>query len=222
MKDVIAEPKLSPKFNKGSVRMFRSSFFEWFSHVHPATPAVLFLPLVGLSLYWAFTAPAASPGTVIAWFVFGYVLWTLFEYWFHRLFFHLEVRGSITQRIYFFVHGVHHDYPWDTTRLVMPPSVSISLGVLAYVLFRLVWGAGAMWGPFAGFVLGYVIYDTVHWYTHVGKPRNAFTKWLRREHLVHHFKESGSRFGVSCPWWDHVFRTTGEPADVSASEAAAS
>ena len=45
---------------------------------------------------------------------------------------------------------------------------------------------------FAGFVLGYVIYDTVHWYTHAGAPTGALLKFLRREHLVHHFSESGT------------------------------
>lgn len=202
------------KFHKGSARMFRSDLLEWFSHVHPATPAVLFLPVVGLSLYQALGPRAMAPAAVLSWFVGGYLLWTLFEYWFHRLFFHLRVRGPRTERLYFFVHGVHHDWPWDRSRLVMPPSVSITLGVLTYFLFRAVWGEAAMWAPFGGFVLGYVIYDSVHWYTHAGKPRSRFFKWLRREHLVHHFRDSTTRFGVSCPWWDHVFGTQGQPADL--------
>jgi sterol desaturase/sphingolipid hydroxylase (fatty acid hydroxylase superfamily) len=207
------------KFHKGSARMFRSDFFEWFSHVHPATPAVLFIPLVAFAMYMAIGRWGQPPLEAVAWLVGGYVLWTLFEYWFHRLFFHLRVRGPRTARIYFFIHGVHHDYPWDRTRLVMPPSVSISIGALAYLLFRGVFGVGAMWAPYAGFVLGYVIYDTVHWYVHAGKPRRWLGKMLRREHLVHHFKESDSRFGVSCPWWDKVFRTEGSPGDVPAGPA---
>jgi dihydroceramide fatty acyl 2-hydroxylase len=202
------------KFNKGSARMFRSDFFEWFSHVHPATPAVMFLPLVAFSLYTAIGPKQVPVGLSLLGLLGGYLAWTLFEYWFHRLFFHLRVRGPRTERIYFFIHGVHHDYPWDRTRLVMPPSVSLTIGVLAYGLHRLVFGTERMWGPFAGFVLGYVIYDTVHWYVHAGKPTTWLGKLLRREHLVHHFKESESRFGVSCPWWDKVFRTTGAPDEV--------
>jgi sterol desaturase/sphingolipid hydroxylase (fatty acid hydroxylase superfamily) len=201
------------RFHKGSARMFRSNFLEWFSHVHPATPAVLFLPLVAVAVITSLRHHFSGAVTA-AWVVGGYLIWTLFEYWFHRLFFHLPVRGARTERVYFFVHGVHHDWPWDRTRLVMPPSISISLAVIMYFLFRTVWGPLAMWAPFAGFVLGYVLYDSLHWYVHAGKPRGALGKWLRREHLVHHFKESGTRFGVSCPWWDHVFGTTGAPDDV--------
>lgn len=212
-------PRASAKFHKGSARMFRSDFFEWFSHVHPATPAVVFLPVVAFAMYMAIGHQGQAPLAAVAWLVGGYVIWTLFEYWFHRLFFHLEVRGPRTERIYFFIHGVHHDYPWDRTRLVMPLSVSLTIGTLAYLLFRAVWGATAMWAPYAGFVLGYVLYDTVHWYVHAGKPKWWLGKMLRREHLVHHFKESGSRFGVSCPWWDKVFRTEGTPDEIPAGSA---
>jgi dihydroceramide fatty acyl 2-hydroxylase len=210
---------MGAKFQKGSARMFRSDFFEWFSHVHPATPAVMFLPVVAFAFYQAIGPHHLAVAASLGWALVGYLTWTLFEYWFHRLFFHLEVRGPRTERIYFFIHGVHHDWPWDRTRLVMPPSVSLSIGVLAYALHRAVFGAQQMWAPFAGFVLGYVIYDSVHWYVHAGKPRSWLGKWLRREHLVHHFKESGSRFGVSCPWWDKVFRTEGTPDEIPAGAA---
>jgi len=77
-----------------------------------------------------------------------------------------------------------------------------------------------MYGPFAGFVFGYVLYDTIHWYVHAHAPRNRFGRWLRREHLVHHFKDSTSRFGVSCPWLDYVFGTRGQPHSSRAAEEA--
>jgi dihydroceramide fatty acyl 2-hydroxylase len=202
------------KYHKGSARMFRSNFFEWFSHVHPALPAVLFLPVVVVSLYFALGPRGIAPPVVAGWFFGGYLIWTLFEYWFHRLFFHLPVRGPRSEKVYFYVHGVHHDWPWDRSRLVMPPTVSIGLALIMFFVFRAVWGPGAMLAPFAGFVLGYVIYDSVHWYVHAGKPRGWVGKHLRREHLVHHFKESNTRFGVSCPWWDHVFRTTGAADEI--------
>jgi dihydroceramide fatty acyl 2-hydroxylase len=197
------------RFHKGSARMFRSDFLEWFSHVHPATPAVMFLPLVAIALYVAIAVKHTPVLASVGWFVAGYFIWTLFEYWFHRLFFHVTVRGPRTERLYFWLHGVHHDWPWDRTRLVMPPSVSIAIALAAYGLARLIWGPEHMWAPYAGFVFGYTLYDTLHWYVHAGKPKSWLGRLLRREHLVHHFKEPTSRFGVSCPWWDKVFRTEG-------------
>lgn len=37
----------------------------------------------------------------------------------------------------FTFHGVHHDYPNDSFRLVMPPVVSIPLYVVMYMLLKL-------------------------------------------------------------------------------------
>jgi sterol desaturase/sphingolipid hydroxylase (fatty acid hydroxylase superfamily) len=197
-----------PVFRKGSARMFRNQLLEKLSHVHPATPAILYLPIVAASLALAARHGEAGPLGLAARFGLGYLFWTLLEYWLHRLVFHLPVRGPVTERIYFFIHGVHHDWPWDTSRLVLPPSASLLLAALFYGLFRLLFGP-AMHALFAGLIFGYVIYDTVHWYTHVGAPKSRAFKFLRKQHLVHHFKEPGTRFGVSCPWWDVVFRTTG-------------
>lgn len=182
--------------------MFASDFFERFSRAHPLTPAVLYLPLAGFAF-------ALSLGQKTAWQsllgVFGgYVAWTLAEYWLHRTVFHLPVVGPKTARVAFLVHGVHHESPSDESRLVMPAGASLALCGLTYAVFRSLLGA-TMWAPFAGFVLGYVIYDELHWYLHAGRPRSRFARWLRREHMLHHFKDPASRFGVSCPWLDYLF-----------------
>src|SRR5881396_3224105 len=71
-----------------SVRMFRSDFLEWFSHVHPAVPHVIYVPLV-VGLLWA--APTtAGRGALL--FVAGVLLWTLAEYVLHKYVFHAPDR----------------------------------------------------------------------------------------------------------------------------------
>ena len=67
-------------------------------------------------------------GLVVA----GYALWTLFEYWLHRLVFHFEPDHGIGARLHWIIHGVHHDHPNDPLRLVMPPSVSIPLAAAVF------------------------------------------------------------------------------------------
>ena len=86
---------------------------------------------------------------------------------------------------------------------------SIVLCVIVFIAFRALLGPAAMWGPFGGFVLGYIFYDTVHWYVHARHPSSGFGGWLRREHFLHHFRSPAGRFGVSCPWLDYVFATRG-------------
>ncbi|HET6612076.1 MAG TPA: sterol desaturase family protein, partial [Kofleriaceae bacterium] len=100
------------------------------------TPAMIFVPVIAICLAVAFLQFGASLAVGLTAFFAGVLAWTFAEYWLHRLVFHLPVRGPRTQKIYFIFHGVHHDYPWDTTRLVMPPVLSIGLGVVFYILFR--------------------------------------------------------------------------------------
>lgn len=217
----------SERFLKGSARMFESDFLEKFSHVHPAVPAILYVPVAVAAVVLAFvnhteaTTPARLALQIALQVLAGYVAWTLFEYWLHRLVFHLPVVGPKTARAYFLIHGVHHDWPWDTSRLLIPPGASLFLCAMTFGVFRLLFGAPAMYGYFAGFVAGYVFYDTAHWYVHARVPRSRFGRWLRREHMIHHFKANTSRFGVSCPWWDHVFRTTGAPGADTTTDASA-
>jgi dihydroceramide fatty acyl 2-hydroxylase len=183
--------------------MFESDLLERFSRAHPLTPALVYLPVVAVSV-WQSLRYQSVAGVSLG-LTGGYLVWTLAEYWLHRLVFHLPVIGPRTRRIAFVIHGVHHDAPWDETRLVIPAGASLGLCVLAYVAFRAALGGSWMHSPFAGFVLGYVIYDELHWYIHTARPSSRFGRWLRREHFIHHFKDPSSRFGVSCPWLDYVF-----------------
>src|SRR5436190_10202892 len=123
-----------------SVPMFQSRFMEFFSHVHPATPLVLYLPAIAYFLYQALWQRGLSIPFVLALFAFGILIWTLLEYVIHRCIFHYEPKSRWGKFLHFMLHGVHHDYPNDASRLVMPPVVSIPLAVLFYFLITLTFG----------------------------------------------------------------------------------
>ncbi len=59
----------------------------------------------------------------------GIIVWTATEYLLHALCFSFlsSLFHGWGKRIHFIFHGVHHDYPKDAKRLVMPPSASIPL-----------------------------------------------------------------------------------------------
>src|SRR5438046_9750894 len=118
-----------------SVRMFKSDFLEFFSHVHPITPLVLYLPVVGYMLYAAISRNKLSIFFVAGLFLVGVLCWTLLEYIIHRYVFHYEPKGRLGKKLHFIVHGVHDDYPNDGTRLVMPQSISIPLAIVLSSLF---------------------------------------------------------------------------------------
>src|ERR1700745_3399067 len=93
-----------------SVPMFESRFMEFFSHVHPATPLVLYLPVVTYFLYQALGPAGFSILFVPGLFPFCILLWTLLEYVIHRCVFHYEPKTRWGKFLHFMVHGVHHDY----------------------------------------------------------------------------------------------------------------
>jgi sterol desaturase/sphingolipid hydroxylase (fatty acid hydroxylase superfamily) len=139
-------------------------------------------------------------------FLYGLVSWTLFEYLFHRYVFHFTPRGDFQKRVSFLFHGVHHQYPNDKKRLVMPVALSILIGVVLFALTRPLFGDWT-WANSAGFAVGYLAYDMTHY-------------------SIHHFRHpqvSGSRrckststitsvtpvkaTACSSPFWDVVFGT---------------
>jgi sterol desaturase/sphingolipid hydroxylase (fatty acid hydroxylase superfamily) len=190
-----------------SVRMFKSDFMEFFSHVHPATPLVLYLPVIAYMLYAAFSQSRLSILAAAALFVVGVLIWTLLEYVIHRWVFHYDPKTGIGKKLHFIVHGVHHDYPNDGRRLVMPPAISIPLAVVFWVVFAVTLGP---LGPAvsAGFGFGYVCYDSIHYAIHHFPMKRGVLLWLKQYHLRHHFHDDHVGFGVSSPLWDYVFGTT--------------
>lgn len=189
-----------------TVRMFENDWLEFFSHVHPATPLVLYTPLILYFLYVAIAQRRLSILAVGGLFLAGVLTWTLLEYIIHRWFFHYEPKTRAGKVLHFVIHGVHHDYPNDATRLVMPPILSVPLAVVFYVLFAALFGRVAP-AISAGFAFGYVCYDSIHYMTHHFAMKRGVLRWLKQYHLTHHYRDDHVGFGVSSPLWDYVFGT---------------
>jgi sterol desaturase/sphingolipid hydroxylase (fatty acid hydroxylase superfamily) len=192
---------------KASPRMFDSDLLDKLSRVHPAVPVVIYVPEIAVLLGLAISAGATSALGLVGLFVGGYLLWTLSEYWIHRVIFHFEPEDGFGARLHWIIHGVHHDHPNDPLRLVMPPSVSVPLSSLFLVAFWAVLGTPLWYGFGAGFIAGYLIYDMTHYHLHHHKPTTRMGKRLRELHMRHHFQDDTTGFGISAPYWDSAFGT---------------
>jgi sterol desaturase/sphingolipid hydroxylase (fatty acid hydroxylase superfamily) len=202
--------------NGEPIRLFKSDFLEFFTHIHPAVVATIWAPV---AVYFGIVALVrrarfASPVYIVLAYLIGLFVWTWAEYVLHRFVFHFRPRNPWQERLSFIIHGVHHAQPRSKTRLVMPPAISIPLALLFYGLFVLVVGVllGAVhWvAPlFSGFITGYLIYDMWHYAMHHISMRRGVWRWLRRNHMFHHTQTPDLRFGVTSPLWDLVFGTTG-------------
>ncbi len=190
-----------------SIPLFENQFLDKFSYVHPSTPVVLFLPVVFYFAYRAAVSPVLNLQAIGLLFLLGVLAWTLTEYAIHRFVFHLKPRSKLGQYLLFLMHGVHHDYPNDSRRLVMAPAVSLPLAVLFYWLFRGLFGESLLLAFFPGFVFGYICYDMIHFATHHYRLRSKVGQLLRQNHLKHHYQNGDLGFGVSSPLWDKVFGT---------------
>lgn len=187
-----------------SVRLFKSDFLEMFTHVHWSVPIILYVPAIVFFLL----RPSVVSGAMLALlFLIGILVWTLTEYVMHRFVFHYQPKTGWGQTIHFFAHGVHHDYPNDSKRLVMPPSVSLPLAFLFYGLFFFILPEQFLPRFFAGFLSGYVCYDTLHYATHHAPMKGRLGHFLKQHHLRHHYLTEDRGFGVSSPLWDYVFKT---------------
>jgi sterol desaturase/sphingolipid hydroxylase (fatty acid hydroxylase superfamily) len=196
------------------IRLFKSDFMEFFTHITPLAVVIIWLPVIAWLLLRAVLAYHGTgfPTFIPVCIFLGLFLWTFAEYMLHRFIFHFHPRGATMKRLVFLFHGIHHAQPQCKTRLVMPPAVSVPMAFVFYGLFYLLAGvllAEPQWvGPLvAGFMLGYLAYDLIHYATHHFAMRSGVLKYLKRYHMTHHFKSPYQGFGVSSPLWDRIFGT---------------
>lgn len=138
-----------------------------------------------------------TAGSAIAFWI-GAAVWTLAEYWIHRVVFHGKTRLQP-------MHDMHHRLPRDM------------IGAASWLTFAgfglvwlIAWGVvGSLAHAFtAGFMLGYLFYCGIHVRMHHGN-RAAFGRYISFmfEHHAGHHRGGRGNFGVSSPIWDFVFST---------------
>jgi dihydroceramide fatty acyl 2-hydroxylase len=190
-----------------STRMFKNNILEALSKVHFSVPLFIYIPVVFYFSVIAFKQGIAL-GQYLIFLIFGVIVWSATEYFLHRFIFHFEPKAKWGKRLHFIFHGVHHDYPKDAKRLVMPPSASIPLAILFYFLFFAVFNNSLkLYSFFSGFILGYLIYDMMHYAIHHHNFNNPLLKKIKQHHILHHYSDPSKGYGVSSALWDIVFKS---------------
>ena len=187
--------------------LFQNRLIDRFSRIHPSVPAIIFLPVVVAGVWLGADRGGYGAAHIVLLVALGLLIWTLTEYWLHRLVFHWEPDHPLGSRLHFVIHGVHHDHPNDRLRLVMPPAGQRAAGGALPRGVHLIFGTPAAYPIFAGLILGYLAYDYTHYHVHHHTPRTKLGRRLREQHMRHHFQDHRYGYGVSSPLWDVVFRT---------------
>ncbi|CAG4933874.1 unnamed protein product [Parnassius apollo] len=139
--------------------------------------------------------------------LFGAFIWSALEYSLHRWVFHFDPGSSLTMiKLHFLIHGIHHKVPFDGLRQVFPPVPAFILASIFYVPLQLILPYPLI--KFTGGLMGYLIYDMIHFYVHHGSPRDGtYLYAMKRYHSNHHFLNHDKAYGITSKIWDHVFRT---------------
>ena len=186
--------------------MFDNPLLDKLTVSHVSIP-ISMLVLFGIGfIYYGAQNTLLGTSQYLILIVSGILSWTLFEYLMHRYFYHMLPTNKLKGWIQYNMHGLHHEYPKDKSRLAMPPVMIILIAFLFLFLFKIIMGDYA-YAFTPGFLFGYAGYLCVHYIVHAFQPsKNAF-KVLWSNHAIHHYKDPEVAFGVSSPLWDHVFRT---------------
>lgn len=192
--------------NKGQARLFDNPILEALTKVHPLVIWGMYTPIMAYMLYYGKTTIGFTGWQVFATWAIGVFSWTLFEYIAHRFLFHMSPDSERGKKISYILHGNHHHYPRDRQRLFMPPVPSIILASLIFSVQYLIMGKWAFMF-FPGFILGYLMYGSMHYAIHAWNPPFKFMKPLWRNHHLHHYKDEHRGFGVSTTIWDRIFGT---------------
>lgn len=162
-------------------------------------------------------------------FVLGALGWTLAEYLLHRFVGHGPRRpvprsawGRLTPRGFLGAFNDEHLRHHADARYFAPTSQKVVAAVVTVSAFSALGTlvAGPVLGPAfgLGFGLTYAGYEVLHRRIHTHPPRGTYGRWLRRHHLLHHFKTPRLNHGVTSPLWDKLVRTErrfdGEPLRV--------
>jgi sterol desaturase/sphingolipid hydroxylase (fatty acid hydroxylase superfamily) len=192
---------------KGSAKIFDNPILEALTK---STALESTITSVGISIVCIWLGlkldPSFTYGEVATWFVVGLITWSLFEYLLHRYLFHLSERAFRgAGRLTYILHGVHHEYPNDARRTLMPFAPKVLFSIVFFGIFYLILGGK---GPFfsAGFLMGYYVYSMMHYSIHRFKAPKMLKSLWHHHHLHHHLHDDKA-FGVSSTLWDKVFHT---------------
>lgn len=133
----------------------------------------------------------------------GLVTWTFVEYAMHNFNGH-KMRGRTKFSREHLRHHAEEGY-FAPLYLKVLTGLLVSTIILVSASFAVGWSVGTAFT--AGFLAGYVFYETLHFRLHKATPQSRYMRWAARHHFSHHFNCPKHNHGVTSPIWDHVFGT---------------
>jgi len=156
-------------------------------------------------------------------FAFGMLTFMFSEYLTHRFVFHLKPpKNAFLLKMLKRLHYDHHSHPDNLHLLFLPLWYSLpNLSVLAFIFYIIVGSWGLALAFSSGLMMMLFLYEWKHYVAHRPiKPRTKFGKWVKKTHILHHFKNENFWYGVSTPFVDVLFGTLKNEKEVETSKTA--
>jgi hypothetical protein len=154
---------------------------------------------------WRTTASTAAIALL------GAAGWTVTEYGLHRFAMHdMGGKGLASKE-----HLKHHA---DVTYFAPTSKKLLSAAATTSVVLPTTWATLGKRRAIAftgGLISMYFIYELIHRRSHTHPPTNEYGRWVRRNHLNHHFGGPRRNHGVTTPVWDKLFGTYDDPGVVT-------
>ncbi|HVF92198.1 MAG TPA: sterol desaturase family protein [Blastocatellia bacterium] len=164
--------------------------------------AVLALAVAGivLALFGQGRLIAVLPFVAVGMLVFFCV-----EYVSHRFLLHAAPRPEPSlSRLQRRLHYDHHKKPDILELLFVPLWFSLpNLAVYAALYYLLSGSVPVTLALLLGNLISFLYYEWVHYVAHIpATPRTPWGRWMKKYHLLHHYKNEGLWFGVTNPSLD--------------------
>lgn len=150
-------------------------------------------------------------------FALGGAAWTAAEYTLHRFVGHgpkrepakglRQLTPSGLLAAFNAEHLAHHTDPSYFAPTSRKLAAAAALAPVLAAGPSLLFGAGVGVSFALGFLTVYGGYEVVHRRIHTHGPRGPYSAFVRRHHLLHHYRSPRHNHGVLAPLWDHVFGT---------------
>jgi 4-hydroxysphinganine ceramide fatty acyl 2-hydroxylase len=165
---------------------------------------------------------APRPWVLARGLVLGALVWVTTEYIFHRFFLHMPPPPwEPLRKLHARIHWQHHQTPADLPWLFVPSWGTPSLIAIAALVGYALGGWDLAIVAALGDAITLVHYELTHFAAHVPyRPRTRIGAFMKRHHLLHHFKNERYWFGVTNPVFDVLLGTWPNPTAVPKSETA--
>lgn len=179
-----------------------SGLKEFFIKQHFLVPFAFYLPISFYLLFKSFVVKRVSVLHLLWMIPLISKFWGYLEYFLHQNVLHENEEMKIDAGTIREFHDIHHNFPNDPYRFVVPLWASIPSGLVFYAACRTSLGKEKGETLFGLMILYYLFYEFTHISTHKYDIKHPFFEKIKKHHLKHHYLNSDKGFGFTTTKWD--------------------